>query len=177
MTNIQDLKDYASRSIEKSILDQVHSSILGTVEQKLRSYGVQVPAGACSATLEALYDIAVAASHQSDPKSAILNAARTQGIPLISGAILGDADKDGVINILDDDSTVGSAVNVISSHITGKLHNINHIEAPVTPGTGVLPTADVEQAGQPANPAPGIEPAPEPAKRQRRSAVRTTSPR
>lgn len=180
MTNIQDLKDYASKSIEKAILDQVHASILGTVEQKLRSYGVQVPAGACSATLEALYDIAVSASHQSDPKSAILTAARTQGIPLISGAVLGDEDKDGVPNFLDDDAAVGSAVNVISSHITGKLHNINHIEAPVTPGTGVLPTADVEQDGLPADTTSGVEPAPEPpvrAKRQHKPAVRTTSPR
>lgn len=192
MTNIQDLKDYANRSIEKSILDQVHSSILGTVEQKLRSYGVRVPAGAGKDTLEALYDIAVSASHQSNPKSAILNAAAKQGISLA----LGDDDKDGVINVLDDDSTVGSAVNIISSHITGKLHNINHIEAPVTPGTDGLPPADVEQDGLPADTTSGVEPTPElepsveapveevveegaepPVTPKRKSAVRTTSPR
>lgn len=143
MSTIQDLKDYATKAIEKQVLSFVHTSILGTVEQKLRSYGIVIPEGADEATLGALYDIAVSASHQSDPKSAILNAAATQGISLISRAVLGDDDHDGLTNILDSDSTAGSILTAVKHAVAGKLHNIAHITAPVTPEQGGLPPSNV----------------------------------
>jgi hypothetical protein len=145
MDTLQQLKDFASKSIEKVTLNFVQSSILGTVEQKLRSYGIVIPEGADKDTLGALYDIAVSASHQSDPKSAILNAAATQGISLLSRAILGDDDNDGTINILDEQSTAGSIAHIVSTAVSGKLHNIAHIEAPVATGQDGQPRVEPVQ--------------------------------
>jgi len=199
MDTIQGLRDGVSRQIEQAVLSQVQKSLLNTVNQALRSQGIQLPEGTGKDALSALYDIIKSSSHQRDPKSAILSAAATQGIHLLDGVLLGDNDNDGVPNILDDQDVAGQLANKAVGGIIGKLHNINKlpaeqpgipveqppVEAEPTPGivsdpVGELPgiSASHDSGGTPGA-VETIPPAePEKTKRSRKDApVRTTSPR